>query len=165
MKTKTKCTICYYLCGKQGGKKCVDIFGKAQTKELPTGGEICGCRQDLRKAFHWTESFSLNWVGPLGWGDPLEKGKATHSCILAWRIPTDCLVHGVAKSQIWLSDFHFHFSLNNLILLRLCMFYLFRSKNISPAEKSVVSNSVTPWTVACQASLSMEFSRQEYWSG
>ena len=24
---------------------------------------------------------------------------------------------------------------------------------------------VTPWTVAYQASLSMEFSRQEYWSG
>ena len=23
----------------------------------------------------------------------------------------------------------------------------------------------TPWTVACQAPLSMEFSRQEYWSG
>ena len=23
----------------------------------------------------------------------------------------------------------------------------------------------TPWTVACQASLSMEFCRQEYWSG
>ena len=23
---------------------------------------------------------------------------------------------------------------------------------------------VTPWTVACQAQLSMEFSRQEYWS-
>ena len=23
----------------------------------------------------------------------------------------------------------------------------------------------TPWTVACQASLFMEFSRQEYWSG
>ena len=30
---------------------------------------------------------------------------------------------------------------------------------------SVVSDSVTPWTVACQAPLSMEFSRQEYWSG
>ena len=27
------------------------------------------------------------WVRSLGWGDPLEKGKATHSCILAWRIP------------------------------------------------------------------------------
>ena len=24
---------------------------------------------------------------------------------------------------------------------------------------------VTPWTVACQALLSMEFPRQEYWSG
>ena len=27
------------------------------------------------------------WVQPLGWEDPLEKGKATHSSILAWRIP------------------------------------------------------------------------------
>ena len=27
------------------------------------------------------------WVRSLGWGDPLEKGKATHSSILAWRIP------------------------------------------------------------------------------
>ena len=30
---------------------------------------------------------------------------------------------------------------------------------------SVVSDSVTPWTVACQAPLSMEFCRQEYQSG
>ena len=30
---------------------------------------------------------------------------------------------------------------------------------------SAVSNSATPWTVACQAPLFMEFSRQEYWSG
>ena len=27
------------------------------------------------------------WVRFLGWEDPLEKGKATHSSILAWRIP------------------------------------------------------------------------------
>ena len=27
------------------------------------------------------------WARPLGWEDPLEKGKATHSSILAWRIP------------------------------------------------------------------------------
>ena len=27
------------------------------------------------------------WVRLLGWEDPLEKGKATHSRILAWRIP------------------------------------------------------------------------------
>ena len=35
-------------------------------------------------------------AGDLGWEAPLEKGKATHSSILAWRIPP---VHGVAKSQ------------------------------------------------------------------
>ena len=27
------------------------------------------------------------WVQSLGWKDPLEKGMATHSSILAWRIP------------------------------------------------------------------------------
>ena len=27
------------------------------------------------------------WVRSLGWGDTLEKGKATHSSFLAWRIP------------------------------------------------------------------------------
>ena len=27
------------------------------------------------------------WVHSLGWEDPLEMGKATHSSILAWRIP------------------------------------------------------------------------------
>ena len=27
------------------------------------------------------------WVRSLGWEDPLEKGKATHSSILVWRIP------------------------------------------------------------------------------
>ena len=27
------------------------------------------------------------WVRSLGWEDPLEKGMATHSIILAWRIP------------------------------------------------------------------------------
>ena len=27
------------------------------------------------------------WVRSLGWEDPLEKGKATHPSVLAWRIP------------------------------------------------------------------------------
>ena len=35
----------------------------------------------------------------------------------------------------------------------------------SVLSHSVVSGSATPWTVALQAPLSMEFSRQEYWSG
>ena len=48
------------------------------------------------------------WVRPLSWGDPLEKGKATYSSILAWRIPWTA--HGVAKSQTRLSDFHFRYT-------------------------------------------------------
>ena len=27
------------------------------------------------------------WVRSLGWEDPLEKGKATHSSIMVWRVP------------------------------------------------------------------------------
>ena len=27
------------------------------------------------------------WIQSLGWEDPLEKGMATHSSILAWRTP------------------------------------------------------------------------------
>ena len=38
------------------------------------------------------------WVPSLGWEDPLEKGKATHFSVLAWRIPWTT-GHGVAKSQ------------------------------------------------------------------
>ena len=37
------------------------------------------------------------WVRSLGWEDPLEKGKATHSSILAWRIPWT--VYEVEKSR------------------------------------------------------------------
>ena len=45
------------------------------------------------------------WVQPLDWEDPLEEGMATHSSILAQRIPMDrgawqAAVHGVTKSQI-----------------------------------------------------------------
>ena len=43
-------------------------------------------------------------VRSLGQEDPLEEGMATHSSIVAWRIPMDrgawwAIVHRVAKSQ------------------------------------------------------------------
>ena len=43
-------------------------------------------------------------VRSLGWEDPLEKGKATHSNGLENSM--DCIDHGVAKSQAQLSYFH-----------------------------------------------------------
>ena len=46
------------------------------------------------------------WDQPLGGEDPLEKGKAIHSCILTWMISWSGKVHGVAKSWTWLSDFN-----------------------------------------------------------
>ena len=44
------------------------------------------------------------WVQSLGWEDPLEEGMATHSSILAWRIPMNreawwATVYAVTKSQ------------------------------------------------------------------
>ena len=48
------------------------------------------------------------WVQSLGWEDLLEKGAATHSNILAWRVPwTVHGAHGVSKSWTQLSNFHF----------------------------------------------------------
>ena len=44
-------------------------------------------------------------VRSLGWEDPLEKGMAIHSSILAWRIPwTEDTACGVAESWTRLSD-------------------------------------------------------------
>ena len=40
------------------------------------------------------------WIRPLGWEDPLEKGKATQSSVLVWRIPWTVLVHGVTESDM-----------------------------------------------------------------
>ena len=49
------------------------------------------------------------WVRSLGLEDPLEKGMATHSSILTWRIPRTeepggLTVHGVARSWTRLSN-------------------------------------------------------------
>ena len=49
------------------------------------------------------EEFACN-AGDLGWKDPLEEGMATHSSILAWRVPMDreawqATVHAVTESD------------------------------------------------------------------
>ena len=50
-----------------------------------------------------TPALQETWVPSLGWEDALEKGKATHSSVLAWRIPWTeepgrlHAVHGIAE--------------------------------------------------------------------
>ena len=47
------------------------------------------------------------WVWSLGWEDPMEKGKATDSSILAClENSMGCIVHRVTKSWTQLNDFH-----------------------------------------------------------
>ena len=55
------------------------------------------------------------WVWSLGWEDPLEKGKAAHSSVLAWRIPWTGITLGYKELDTteWLS---FHFT------CRFCLF-------------------------------------------
>ena len=44
------------------------------------------------------------WVPSLGWEDPLEKGKAIHSSILAWRIPWTVQSRGLQRvRQDWVT--------------------------------------------------------------
>ena len=50
--------------------------------------ELCLCSVKNPPAMQET------WVRSLGWEDPLETGKATHSSILAWRIPWAVLSMG-----------------------------------------------------------------------
>ena len=68
--------------------------------------EIFGCGFLLAQLVKNPPAMRETWVQSLAWEAPLEKGKATHSSILAWRIPWT-LVLGVAKSRTQLSYFHF----------------------------------------------------------
>ena len=50
------------------------------------------------------------WVQSLGWEDPLEEGKASHSGILTWRIPW---TQSMGSQRVGY-DFQFHLSLDFL---------------------------------------------------
>ena len=48
------------------------------------------------------------WVQSLGWEDPLEEGKGYPLQYFGLENSMDYIVHGVAKSQTQLSDFHYN---------------------------------------------------------
>ena len=94
------------------------LFQKRKEKKKKSFQEN-SAKNILKRKLCWCRSASLvaqlvknlpamreTWVRSLSWEDHLEKGKAPHFSILAWRIPWTLRVHGVAKSQTWLSNFH-----------------------------------------------------------
>ena len=57
------------------------------------------------------------WIQSLGWEDPLDKGMATHSSILAWGLPwTEVMPSGLVL--LWLHILHWFISYNT----SLCFF-------------------------------------------
>ena len=91
---------------------CFSLNGVRKILSVPISFLTVGCVWNLflqywPQVFSWghlslrvTQSYELEvlgskrlpamretWVRSLGWEDPLEKGKDTHSSILAWRIP------------------------------------------------------------------------------
>ena len=56
-----------------------------QAGSLPT--ELSGEAQEFGWWGQGSGGHGLAWFRSLGWEDPLEEGMATHSSILAWRIP------------------------------------------------------------------------------
>ena len=77
--------------------------GKESACNAEDPGSIPGLRRSAGEGISYPHQYSLaslvaqliktlpamreTWVRSLGWEDPLEKGKATHSSILAWRTP------------------------------------------------------------------------------
>ena len=56
------------------------------------------------------------WVRSQGWEDPLEKGMAIYSSILAWRIPMDKGVLGVTNTTCDFQSLPCSFDLHRLSL-------------------------------------------------
>ena len=78
-----------------GGKESTCSAG--DTGWIPGSGRSTGEKIGYPLQYSWASlvaqlvknppTMQDTWVQSLGWDDPLEKGKATHSSILAWKIP------------------------------------------------------------------------------
>ena len=87
----------------EGGDICIHIVGKESACNVGDPGSIPGLGRSTEEGIGYPLQYSWaspvaqlvknlpamqeTWVRALGWEDSLEKGTATHSSILAWRIP------------------------------------------------------------------------------
>ena len=76
----------------------------------------------------------------------------------------------MSELEYWLRTLHIftrkhYYSITSHIICRICLFNLRYTYYEVKWRQSLCQLFATPWTVAYKAPLSMEFSRQEYWSG
>ena len=104
--------------------------------------------------------------------DPLEKEIAIYSSILAWRIlwtekPSRLQSMGSQRvGHDWATEQWQNASWVTFNIFFI-LYYLVKTTKLSGGGGLVAKSCptlATPWTVVYQAPLSMEFSRQEYWS-
>ena len=88
-----------------------------------------------------------------GLGRSTGEGKGYPLQYLGLENSMDCIVHGVTKSQTWLSDFHLNTW--NLELGHIARWSLYCIQFSSVQSLSCVQLFATPWTEVCQASLSI----------
>ena len=79
------------------GKESACNAGDPTMQEIPGSGRSAGEGIGYPLQYPWASLVAQlvknlpavweTWIRSPGWEDPLEKGKATHSSILAWRIP------------------------------------------------------------------------------
>ena len=74
---RTPCTQCVCVCVCVASHIYMGFPGGTSGKE-----PACQCRRHKKRG-----SSPWIWVGSMGWEDPLEEATATHSQILAWKIP------------------------------------------------------------------------------
>ena len=93
------------------------------------------------------------WVRPLSWKDPLEKGMATHSSILAWRIPwteePGRLQSSGLQSRMQLST-HTHYPLYSQIIMVNMVFFWSECHIFNRACKNNDSTTTTKVNMAHQ---------------
>ena len=87
--------VCVSMCDSSVGKE--SACNAEDPSSIPVSGRSAGERISYPLQYSWASpvgqlvknppTIRETWVQSLGWEDPLEKGKAVHSSILAWRIP------------------------------------------------------------------------------
>ena len=99
--------MCSFLGNSSVGKESACNAGDPDS--IPGSGRSTGEGIDYPLQYSWASLMAQlvknppamqdTWGQSLGWEDPLEKGKATHSSIFGLENSMDCTVHGVAKSR------------------------------------------------------------------